>query len=329
MNKLINENIPHLGMGCWAIGGKFMLEDIETGYGQVDDDISIKTIRTAYEHGVRIFDTAAVYGAGHSERIVGKALKGKEDAIIATKIGYHFNEETKVITGQDTNPKNTRQAVIKSLQRLQRDTIDIVFLHLNTLRVEQADEIFEALEKLVNEGLIRGYGWSTDFPENIRATAGLKHFDYIQHGANVFFDNTAIDALANEHDLWQFNRSPLAMGLLTGKFDATTSFAKNDIRGQNMGWMDYFKNGKVQPEFLQKLCIIQELLTIGGRSLVQGALGYLWAKSPRNIPIPGARTTGQAIENAKSLEFGALPLHIVDEIDKLIPKDMNAAPRER
>lgn len=326
---IIDNNIPKLGMGCWAIGGNFMLDGVVTGYGKIDDDISVKTIQTAYDEGIRIFDTAAVYGAGHSEHIVGKALKGKDDAIIATKIGYYFNEDTKLITGQDTDPKNTRKAITESLKRLDRDVIDIVFLHLNTLAVAQAEPIFEELEKICDKGLIKGYGWSTDFPENIKATAHYKGYGFIQHGANVFFDNSVIDALAIQYDLWQFNRSPLAMGLLTGKYDAATSFAKNDIRGQNMGWMDYFKDGKVQPEFLEKLAAIRELLTFNGRSLTQGALGYLWAKTLRNIPIPGARTPQQAKENAQALQFGALPQSIANEIDVLIPKDINAAPRER
>lgn len=98
---IMNNNIPKLGMGCWAIGGNFVIGGTETSYGDTDDDLSIQAIHTAYDNGIRIFDTAAVYGAGHSERILGKALKGKDDAIIVTKIGYRFNEDTRVVTGQE------------------------------------------------------------------------------------------------------------------------------------------------------------------------------------------------------------------------------------
>ena len=112
----------------------------------------------------------------------------------------------------------------------------------------------------------------------------------------------------------------LAMGLLSGKFSRNTQLGPEDFRGNNVAWMMYFKDGKANPDFLDKLDAVRQILTADGRSLVQGALAWLWAKSEKTIPIPGFRTEKQVTELAGAMEFGPLSGEQADEIDKLMDK---------
>ena len=111
--------VSAMGLGGWAIGGPFWSGDNAVGWGKIDDNESIRAIHKALELGVTFFDTADVYGAGHSERVLARALEGKRDqVVIATKFGNMFNEETKHITGSDASPEYIRKACEASLKRL-------------------------------------------------------------------------------------------------------------------------------------------------------------------------------------------------------------------
>ena len=128
--------VSALGMGCWAIGGPWTWaqpgrEPFPAGWGQTDDDESIRAIHAALEAGVNFFDTAANYGAGHSERVLGQALKGKRDqVVIATKFGHIINEKEKTVYGDDDQIiPNVRKDVENSLRRLGTDYIDVYQLH--------------------------------------------------------------------------------------------------------------------------------------------------------------------------------------------------------
>ena len=121
-----------LGLGCWAIGGPLSREEegTEAGYGTVNDKESIKAIKRAIDLGVNFFDTADVYGAGHSEEILGKALEDyRDDIIIATKFGNTFDANRKKIIGTNLKPDYIRKACELSLKRLNTDYIDLYWLH--------------------------------------------------------------------------------------------------------------------------------------------------------------------------------------------------------
>jgi len=111
MKDQIEKAVP-LGMGCWAIGGPFYHGEESLGWGAVDDQESIRTLHAAYDHGIRIFDTAAVYGAGHSERVVGTAIGGREDCIVVTKLGIKFDESSRQLIGPETNPARQSRTVV-------------------------------------------------------------------------------------------------------------------------------------------------------------------------------------------------------------------------
>src|SRR5215469_4620160 len=126
--------VSEIGFGCWAIGGPFTMDGRPDGWGAVDDDESVAAVRRAMQLGITFFDTADVYGAGHSERVLGRALAGhRDEVVIATKFGYTFDTAQRVITGQDATASYIERACRASLQRLGTDRIDLYQLHLGKL----------------------------------------------------------------------------------------------------------------------------------------------------------------------------------------------------
>jgi aryl-alcohol dehydrogenase-like predicted oxidoreductase len=300
--------VSALGLGCWAIGGPFWEKGTPHGWGEVDDEESIRALHRALDMGVNFFDTANVYGAGHSERVLARAFAGvRNEVIIATKFNALFDEATREVTGSSAAPADIRAACEDSLRRLGTDYIDLYQFHDNGYPADKAEPVRETLEDLVREGKIRAYGWSTDFPDRARVFAQGEHCATIQLQLNVLDDNPAVIAVCEEFNLAAINRGPLAMGLLTGKYTPNTKPSADDVRGEKSPeWMKYFKDGAPSPEWLEKIEAVREILTSGGRTLPQGALAWLWARSEQTIPIPGFRTVEQVEENCGALAFGPL-----------------------
>lgn len=312
-------SISALGMGCWAIGGPFWAGEEPLGWGEVDDEESIRGIHAALERGITFFDTANVYGAGHSEIVLGRALSARRsEVVIATKFSATFDETTRQVTGDDATPGGIIKACDESLRRLNTDYIDLYQFHDNGFPAEDALSVRDTLEELVVEGKIRSYGWSTDFPDRADIFAQGENCTAIQLQLNVLDDNPEMIALCEKYNLAAINRGPLAMGLLTGKYTATTKPSIDDVRGEKSpAWMKYFKDGVPNPEWLQKRDAISEILTSDGRTLSQGALAWLWARSEQTIPIPGFRTVKQVEENTEAMKFGPLTPEQVREIAEL------------
>jgi aryl-alcohol dehydrogenase-like predicted oxidoreductase len=309
-------------MGCWAIGGPFWFGIQPLGWGAVDDKESAAAIHKALDLGIKLFDTANIYGCGHSERILGRALKGaREQVLVATKFGNTFDEATRRKIGQDASPEAIRRACDESLQRLDTTYIDLYQFHLNDYDPIRAAEVRETLEELVAVGKIRSYGWSTDFPERAAVFAEGKNNVAVQHELSVFFDAPEMVQFCEERDLASINRSPLAMGLLTGKFDANSRLNNDDVRGLQPVWLRYFEKGQAKPEWLERLAAIRRLLASDGRTLAQGALAWIWARSPQAIPIPGFRTVKQVEEDIAALRFGSLSQAGVQQIAGLLGAD--------
>jgi aryl-alcohol dehydrogenase-like predicted oxidoreductase len=311
--------VSALGMGCWAIGGPFWSGTQPLGWGEVSDSESIAAVRRALELGVTFFDTADVYGTGHSEEVLGRALAGQRDeAVIATKWGNVFDPATRQVLGEDGGPGYVRRALEASLRRLGTDRIDLYQLHINGLPVAAGSELLGTLEELVAEGKIRAYGWSTDSPDRAVAFAAGPHCAAVQHAFSVFQDAPEMLAVCAAHDLASVNRGPLAMGLLTGKFTPSTRLGPDDVRGIAPDWLEFFRDGRAAPEWLARVAAVREVLTAGGRTPAQGALGWIWARSERTVPIPGCRTAAQVEENAGALAHGPLSPEKMAEIDSLL-----------
>ena len=310
-----------LGMGCWAIGGPMHMKGTPLGWGKVNDEESKRAIRRAFEMGINFFDTADMYGMGHSEKLIGEVLSGKRDqVVIATKFGMTFND--KEITGFEGSPEYIKRALEASLKRLKTDYIDLYQFHLGDFPLNQASKTREFLEEMVAKGKIKGYAWSTDNEENASFFSEGQNCIAVQHELNVFIGNEKILQLCEDEDLASINRGPLAMGILTGKFGLDSSFPEDDCRNivdlHNDPYYMFFKGGKPVPELLQKLNAIKEILRSNGRTLAQGALGWLWAKSDKTIPIPGFKTEKQVEENAGAMDFGPLNQAQMLEIEEIL-----------
>jgi len=316
--------VSAMGMGCWAIGGPFSgFGGMPIGWGNVNDKESLESLQFAFDNGINFYDTADVYGIGHSEELLAKAFRGKRDqVIIATKFGGVYDEKIKEMVDQDGSPQYMKKALENSLRRLNTDYIDIYQLHVKDWDLDKAIETREALESLVTEGKIRGYGWSTDDYERALLFSEGPNCAVVQHQLNIFVGNEEILTLCSEKDLASINRGPLAMGLLSGKFDKEQAISTNDVRTIMDAMQDpyymYFREGKPIQELLDKLNAVREILKSGGRTLVQGALSWIWAKSEKTIPIPGFKTVNQVKENIKALDFGPLTREQTAEIDELI-----------
>ena len=312
-------DVSAMGMGCWAIGGPWTIRGNQAGWGEVDDDESIRAIHCALDLGINFFDTAANYGCGHSERVLGRAVAGRRDrVVIATKFGYKVDEETKRVElydgdlNSDQVVTNLRQDCEASLRRLNTDYVDLYLFHINRYTPSKAATVRDALEDLVSEGKVRFFGWSTDNPKGVRVFAASEHCVAIEHRLNVIVDAPEMLAVCDEFGLASINRGPLARGALTGKYTADAKFASNDLRDR-----DHFRREWLVPS-LKKLEVIGQILASDGRTLSQGALAWIWGHNERTIPIPGIRSVAQARENAKAMQFGPLRDEQMAEIEQLL-----------
>ncbi len=318
--------VSAVGMGCWAIGGPWTFLGSPAGWSAVDDRESIRAIHAALDQGVNFFDTAANYGSGHSEYILGQALQGRRrEVVIATKFGYDIDEAAKDVDhygDPETGPviDYLRRDVENSLRRLGTDTIDVYQLHIWGYDIGRSVELREGLEALVREGKIRCYGWSTDRPKAVRAFAEGEHCAVVQQQLNIFDGVDEVLDLCDEFDLASINRGPLGMGVLTGKFTPQSSFPEDDVR-HHAKWFEGLVDGHPNPVWLQKMDDLRDILTSGGRTLAQGALAWIWGRSPRTVPIPGFKTVAQVEENAGAMRFGPLTPAQMAEVSEILRRE--------
>jgi aryl-alcohol dehydrogenase-like predicted oxidoreductase len=274
-----------------------------------------------------LFDTADCYGAGHSEVVLGRALAQlpaavRDDIVVATKFSHVFDETTRSGGGQDVTPAGIRRACENSLRRLGVDSIGLYQLHGGVTTAAGAAAVIEVLEQLVDAGLVRAFGTSVDVPEVISAFATSRSARTVQTQVNVFGHTEAVLATARRHGFAVLARSPLAMGLLTGKYQVGNRPPADDVR-RDTPWWSYFDDDAMA-DWLRRLAAVRELLTSDGRTLAQGSLAYLWALDPAIVPLPGARTPRQAAENAGALTSGPLPEATMKEVLDLMADSPDA-----
>jgi len=285
----------------------------------VDDAESLRALRRAFDLGIRFFDTADVYGTGHSERILGQALGDhRDEVVIATKWGNTYDEERRALLGPDISGAYARQALHASLRRLGTDYVDVYQFHLGDAKSADAAPLLDVLEDMAAEGLIRAYGWSTDDPERASSWSASPHAAVVQHELNVLNDAPEMLSVIDRLGWASINRGPLAMGLISDKYTAQTRLARDDVRGDEPEWMRYFRDGRPAPEWIARRDAVREILASGGRSPVQGALAWNLARSRHTIPIPGCRTVAQVEENAGALAYGPLEPAQMAQIDEIL-----------
>ena len=232
-------NTAFMAMGTWAIGGG-------TAWGENDDKLSVRTIDEAIDCGITWFDTAPVYNLGHSEEVVGKALKGKRhNVLISTKCGLEWDYETpvfhKVMEGRnvyrDLSAKGIRKNLEDSLRRLQTDYIDIYYTHWQTpdFALYPLEETVGVLTELKKEGKIRAIGASNVTEDIIKGYCSLGQLDFIEEKYSILDSHirSELAQVCEENKVSIQAYSPLEQGLLTGKVKADVKLAKGDVRNRN------------------------------------------------------------------------------------------------
>lgn len=317
--KQLNQKIKPLGMGCWAIGGTWGPKGLPLGWSKVDDQESMRALRYAYESGITLFDTAATYGYGYSEEILGEALHDvRSKILIATKFGCPCDDVKREGRGESIERESIIKECQDSLRRLRTDYIDIYQLHIQSVEIGQIDDVVETLEILKERGYIRSYGWSTDAPQKAEAILKYPACSTIQFDLNIFADNEEMIKLIDQYQVMGLNRQPLAMGLLSGKYDGNSKFPDDDIRSGTLEWLIYFNQGVPNSRLLGKLEAIREIITSGGRTMVQGALAWNWGRSDYMVPIPGFKNVKQVEDNIRALDFGPLTKKQVEEVQAIV-----------
>ncbi len=279
--------VSEVGMGCMAFSH---------GYGQIpEEEYSIEAIRNAYEHGCTFFDTAEVYspnlsGIGHNELIVGKALKGfREDVVLATKLMLHG-------FGFGSVYKSIRSHLEGSLDRLQTDYVDIYYLHrMSGVPVEK---VAEAMGKLMDEGLIRGWGLSQVDVEVIDRAQSVTPLAAIQNIYSMVERDceSGVTPYCMENNIGFVPFSPIASGLLSGKITPQTQFEKHDdVRN----WVPQLSRRNIEGN--QPIVeMLKNFAEKKNATPAQISLAWMLHKYPNVVPIPGSKNKERIIENLDS-----------------------------
>ncbi|MGW4638549.1 aldo/keto reductase [Sphaerisporangium sp. NPDC004334] len=282
--------VSELGFGAFAIGGNRS----GNSYGPTDDRTSAVAVRAALDLGCTFFDTADVYGHGHSEAVLGGALKvaGRlDDVVIATKVGGNFDDGR---TRMDFSPRHLLSAVQASLRRLGRDHIDLYQLHDPPLHVIEDGEAFGVLDDLVERGLIRHYGASIHSLEEGRACLRYENLRTLQVPYNLFFLALSPDFPAGlfaecaRRGVGLIAREPLAAGFLSGRHAPGTTYGEGDLRGR---WPAGRRRVYVA------LADSVRRLERPGVTLAQAALRFVLDELAFATTIVGVKTPAQAVEN--------------------------------
>lgn len=293
--------VSEIGFGCWPMGGE--------SYGKVRDEDSLQALETAWDAGVNFFDTADVYGEGHSEELLGQFFKEKRRdlAYITTKVGWDFSHSG----GHQKNfqPTYIRSACEKSLKRLGIEAIDLYQLHNPSLELIQKREIFGVLEGLKKQGKIRRIGISVHTEVEAFAALQDSRVEAIQVIFN-FLDQRMAERVfpeAEKQDVGVIAREPLASGLLSGKYPPSHIFPKNDHRFR---WLP----GKRKADW-EKVQCFQTALKGKKISLVKAALEYILAFDSIATAIPGAKTKDQVLENVSASLETELSREDIDRLE--------------
>jgi myo-inositol catabolism protein IolS len=297
-------------MGTWQAG-----KDMWVG---IDDVESTKAIRAAYGAGITTFDTAEVYGDGHSERIVGKALHDVRDrVVIATKVFSNHLRYNQVI-----------DACHGSLKNLNTDYIDLYQIHWppGSFRAKKVslEETMRAMIALKTQGKIRAIGVSNFSRSQMEEAAKYGRIDSLQPPYSLFWRKVENDALpyCRENHITVLAYSSLAQGLLTGKFGPDHKFAKGDHRFKNKLFLP--ENYKRVHEALEKL---RPIASANHITLGQLALAWLISQ-PGVCAIAGARNAEQSVQNAAAanVRLPAKDLAAVGNIGKIVTDPMDDNP---
>ncbi|MFW6378143.1 MAG: aldo/keto reductase [Bacillota bacterium] len=305
--------VSEVSYGGWAIGGS---------WGPVKDEESKEALRTALENGINFFDTADVYGDGHSEKLIGEIkAETDKDIYVATKAGRRLDPHL----AEGYNRDNLRKFVKRSLKNLNVDRLDLLQLHCPPDEVYYDESVFKALNEMVAEGMIANFGVSVE-----KVDQALKALDYdnlatIQIIYNMFRHKPAdqLFAKAKKNNVGIICRVPLASGLLTGKFTKNSSFAEDDHRNFNRDGQAFDRGETFSGvDFEKGLKAVEELKEIKpeGLTMAQFALKWILMNDAVSCVIPGGKKPWQVEDNASASEADDLSDKVMAEVDRIYDK---------
>lgn len=298
----------HLALGTWAMGG-----DIDT-WGPVDDRESIATLEKALDLGITMIDTAPIYGKGHSEEIVGRAILGQRDrVVIATKCGLLFPTTKDGLPPRCLTKKSVIQECENSLRRLQIDVIDLYQCHWPDPNTP-IQETMEAMNVLLDQGKIRAIGLSNYNCERISQARNFGPVHAVQPPFSMLQRRAMEDLIpyCMEYGIAVLPYSPLSRGLLTGKFDSSSRF--EDIRSKDPDFLG--------DRYRRNLDLVEHLRPIADRyqkSVAQLAINWTAYYPGITTPIVGAKRPSQMMENAGGVGWELSEMDR-QEIDSLLDR---------
>jgi aryl-alcohol dehydrogenase-like predicted oxidoreductase len=290
--------VPVVGFGSMTIGGIF---------GPVDDAVSIQALHAAIDAGMRFIDTSDAYGAGHSERVIGRFLQERPDRdqiIICTKGGNNM------VTGaRNFAPEYIRGCVEGSLQRLGIEAIDLYLLHNPSVQNLKAEDSYELLEKYQAEGKIKHWGVSLNTLEECELAVASGQPAVLQMEYNLLDQEAdGVFAKAKAAGVGVISRVPLKRGLLSGRIDEQTHFVEGDRR-RNILAPDKL------PAMVARVKRIAEVVADYGRPLAEVAVRFCVSNPNVSLTIPGIRTPEQARANAAAGE--PLPADVLQKLRRV------------
>jgi len=302
-------NVSAIGFGAWAIGGT---------WGDTDDTAAMAALHHALDRGVNFFDTADVYGDGHSERLLARLRRERPSDTfhIATKAGRRLNPH--VAEGY----LDLRPFIERSLTNLETDAIELLQLHCPPSAVYTMPEVFGALDELVKEGKLRHYGVSVERIDEALAALKFPGVQSVQIIFNLFRQRPAEVFLpaAQAAQVGVLARLPLSSGMLSGKFTRDSKFGADDHRGFNRQGEAFDKGETFSGvDFEQGLAAVEELrgLLPPGVSMAKLALRWILMNEAVTTAIPGGRTPAQVDENVSAADLAALPSPLMQALADL------------
>jgi len=292
--------VSEIGFGAWGIGG--------SDWGGADEAEAMATLEASLDSGVTFFDTADVYGDGHSERLIGRLRRERPGSFtIATKAGRRLSPHT----AAGYTAANLEAFVDRSLQNLGVERLDLVQLHCPPPEVYQQPEVFAALEALVTAGKLAHYGVSVETVEEGLAALRYPGVASVQIIFNIFRQKPAEQflAAAAAADVAVIARVPLASGLLAGRYTRETVFPAADHRTFNRAGAAFDKGETFSGvDYETGLAAVERLrpLVPEGMTMAQFALKWILSFDAVNCVIPGGRRPDQAAANAATSDLPPL-----------------------
>jgi aryl-alcohol dehydrogenase-like predicted oxidoreductase len=307
--------VSTISLGAWAIGGT---------WGPVDDKESMAALHRALDLGVNFFDTADVYGDGHSERLLAKLRKERSDKFyIATKAGRRLEPHT----ASGYMRQNLTAFVDRSLRNLQVDALDLLQLRCPPTEVYYMPEVFEVLDDLTKLGKLRYYGVSVEKVEEALKAIEYPAVQSVQIIFNIFRQRPAelFFKEAERRRVGILARLPLSSGLLTGKFTRASTFAPDDHRAYNRHGESFDRgetfSGLDYDVGLQAVETLRPLVP-PGQAMAQLALRWILMFPAVTCAIPGAKRPAQVEENVKAADLAPLPDEIMKGIREIYGRDI-------